>query len=232
MDQSSPPWRVFDGPAGASAGAAARANANEQTDPIATLNPVVALAGLGGAVAIGGLALFIALTGSSGTTVDGPATAMGHGGSTAADAVSGQIVVDVTGAVVNPGVYRLASGARVGDAIDAAGGFSARVDAQRVGAELNLASTLEDGAQVRVPSRDDPAPPGGVGGGGAGAGLIDLNTASQSELESLPGIGPVTAVKIMESRAGTPFRSVDDLRERGLVGEATFEDIRPLVTVG
>jgi competence protein ComEA len=61
---------------------------------------------------------------------------------------------------------------------------------------------------------------------------VNLNSASQSELESLPGIGPVTAGKIIESRAGSPFRNVGELRERGLVGEKTFESIKALITVG
>jgi competence protein ComEA len=141
------------------------------------------------------------------------------------------------GAVVTPGVFRLPSASRVGDAIQAAGGFSPRVDADRVAAELNLAATLQDGAQIRVPSRDETPPPGGGAGGsgaglGSGGGLINVNTASQSQLEELPGIGPVTAQKILASRATAPFATIDELRERGLVGEATFEDIRALVTIG
>jgi competence protein ComEA len=113
------------------------------------------------------------------------------------------------------------------------------VDTQRVAAELNLAAPLTDGAQVRVPSRDDPPPEshggttGGSEGGGQGGagGLIDLNTATQAELESLPGIGPVTAGKIIEARGETPFRTIEELRERGLVGEKTFESLRSLVSV-
>ena len=88
---------------------------------------------------------------------------------------------------------------------------------------------------MRVPSRDDPSavPGGGSGGSGGGGsgGLRFLNTATQAELEELPGIGPVTAQKIMGTRGG-PFRTVEELRERGLVGEKTFEDIRALVTAG
>jgi competence protein ComEA len=198
--------------------------------------------GAAGAAIIGVLAVLIALGGNGGETVAGPEAGFGALATDGVGAAGAEIVVDVTGAVVAPGVYRLAPGSRIGDAVDAAGGFSPRVDADRVGVELNLAAALTDGEQVRVPSRDDAEPtPGGVGnvdggegtaGGGAVGGAINVNTASQTELESLPGIGPVTAGKIIEARSEAPFRSVDELRERGLVGEKTFEAIRALVTVG
>ncbi len=208
--------------------------------------PRLAMAGLVGALAIGGLAIVLAVGGSGGTTIDGPETrstarASSGPGSTSSEK---ELVVDVAGAVVKPGVYRLASGARVGDAIKAAGGFGPRVDVDRVGVELNLAAALSDGGQIRVPSRDDRAAraAGGSGGsgsggsgssgGGAAGGVVNLNKATQAELEGLPGIGPVTAGKILESRAGAPFRSVDELRERGLVGEKTFAKLKPLITVG
>jgi competence protein ComEA len=238
VDQSSPPWRVFDGPGATPARATGAALDSPVAAGLTNGGPALAVLGIAGAAIVGILAVVIAMGGSAGATVAGPEDAFGTTGTDRVAAAAGEIVVDVTGAVVTPGVYRLAPGSRVGDAVDAAGGFSPRVDADRVGAELNLAAAMADGEQVRVPSRDDvePTEDGGRGGdtsgGGAGTGAINLNTATQGELESLPGIGPVTAGKIIESRAEAPFRSADDLRERGLVGEKTFADIRALVTVG
>jgi competence protein ComEA len=195
----------------------------------------LAIAAVAGAVAVGALAIVLAMSGAGGSVVDGPLPSAAEA-SDIAEGNSGEIVVDVSGAVGAPGLYRLRTGARVGDAIDAAGGFSPRVDVERVGRELNLATTLADGAQIHVPSRDDPAA-GGVPGpspraGGAGGQLVNLNTATEAELDALSGIGPVTAGKIIESRGEAPFKTVDDLRERGLVGEKTFEKIRAQLTVG
>ena len=244
MSQS-PAWRVFDGPQAAegSAEGAAAAPGAGGAPKAGALAPDrrPALAGLAGAAAIGAMALVIAIGGGGTTTIEGPETGLGAVPGGSADvAPGGELVVDVAGAVVNPGLYRLGTGARVGDAIEAAGGFSPRVDVDRVGIELNLAAILTDGAQIRVPSRDDPsAPPavgagggGGSGGGRGGGGLVNLNTATASELDTLPGIGPVTAAKIIEARATAPFRTVEELREREIVGEKTFENLRDLVTVG
>lgn len=149
------------------------------------------------------------------------------------------IVVDVEGAVLRPGLHVLAAGARVGDAIGAAGGFSSQVDAGAAAQALNLAAPVSDGAKVHVPALGEG---GSVGGGvastpGAGStggstGLIDLNTADQAALESLPGIGPVTATEIIGARASAPFSSVDELSSRRILGPATFEQVRSLVTVG
>jgi competence protein ComEA len=240
VEPSSPPWRVFDassvhGPAAGDQGATPAAAAGGLP-----IQPV-ALLGLFGAVALGIVAIVVAAAGmGSDRLVDGPGSGADSFASTDPHAMGSVLVVDVSGAVANPGLYRLAPGARVGDAIQAAGGYGPRVDVARVAEDLNLAATLSDGDRVHVPSRDDPIDggdgTGGAGGaagpGGGAGGLVDLNAASQSELEALPGIGPVTATKIIAAREEAPFRSIDELRERGLVGEKTFDSLKALVTVG
>lgn len=206
-------------------------------------SPRVALAGLAAALGVGALAIVLALGQSGDGSVAGPGVSDAPLGSGGPDTAGGQIVVDVVGAVVRPGVYHLPIGSRVGDAITAAGGFGPRVDADAIGAALNLAAPLKDGEQVRVPSRDDGAPstsPGGGssgggasgGGGGSPGALVDLNSATEAELDALPGIGPVTAGKIIEARAKAPFKTVDDLQTRGLVGQKTFDQIKAMLTVG
>ena len=162
-------------------------------------------------------------------------TQPGDGGAIQTSPPAGEVIVDVEGAVNQSGLYRLALGSRVGNAIAAAGGYSAQVDIAAATSGLNLAQVLVDGQQVHVPWRGEIAStPVAVGASqqpGAGVGLVDINTATAEELDTLPGIGPVTTAKIISARQETPFASVDDLSQRGVVGAATLEKIRSLITV-
>lgn len=139
------------------------------------------------------------------------------------------ILVDVAGWVRRPGVYEFAEGARVIDAIDAAGG--ARPGA--VLSSLNLAAPLVDGTQVLVPKESQSAPTTETGTGTSGAtGLVNVNSATNAELETLPGIGEVIAQAIVDHRTENgPFTSVEQLVDVSGIGDATLEDIRELVTV-
>ncbi len=138
------------------------------------------------------------------------------------------LYVHVVGAVRRSGLYRLREGSRVADAIRRAGGVNARADVSLV----NLAAPLADGMQVVVPAR----PPGGgaveaSGGPTAPAGPVSLASATIEQLDELPGVGPVTAQKIVDWRqAHGPFASVDDLDEVPGIGPARIEQLRDLVT--
>lgn len=139
---------------------------------------------------------------------------------------AGEVVVDVAGKVAHPGVVTLPLGARVGDALHAAGGPLPGVDLSA----LNLARKLVDGEQVLVGI----APPPGTAAGPAtaGSGLVNLNTATADQLESLPGVGPVLAQRIVDWRqTHGAFRSVEQLREVSGIGAAKYADLKAKVTV-
>jgi competence protein ComEA len=154
------------------------------------------------------------------------------------------IVIDVQGAVAQPGVRELPAGARVADAIDAAGGYAADADLAAAAAAINLASPLVDGGQVRVPRVGEAlaaAPAAGAsasaggstsGGSAAGGGPVNLNSATPEELEALPGIGPVTVQKIVAARQEKPFASLQDAVDRGVINRGQLEDIQGLATAG
>ena len=133
---------------------------------------------------------------------------------------SQKILVDVSGAVVIPGVYQLPAGARLELAIKVAGGLTAEADKEYVAKSLNLASILSDGAKVYIPQKRER---GFQQTDNKSAKLVNLNTASAAELETLPGIGPKTAEKIINGR---PYQSIDDLLLRKIVGKSVFEKIK------
>jgi competence protein ComEA len=138
------------------------------------------------------------------------------------------MVVDVAGRVRRPGLVRLPPGSRVADAVAAAGGALPGVDLST----LNLARVLVDGEQVLVGIPGTSTPGGAQPGVGGGAGTIDLNTATVDQLDSLPGVGPVLAQRIVDWRtAHGRFTSVDQLGQVGGIGPKKFGDIKPHVTV-
>lgn len=233
MEPSSAPWRAID---------TVEPQAGSPPEPQA--RPWLAVAAIAVAVAVAVAAFIAVARPSAGVAVEGTATSaaglgrLGGTGSPGPATSSRELIVEVGGAVAHPGVYRLPAGSRVGDAVDAAGGFGPRVDARAADQSLNLAALLEDGQEIHVPARDEVAPSsagsasGATRAGGADGGLVDLNRATAEALDALPGVGPATAAKIIAAREEQPFASVDDLATRKVVGQATLAKIRALVTAG
>jgi competence protein ComEA len=152
-----------------------------------------------------------------------------------------KIKVSIAGAVANAGVYELDSSAIVADVVSAAGGFKKEVDKVYVARDLNLAKVLKTGEHFYIPfaaERDLKAlvlpPAGGVGSGsGAGSGggvvqLVNINTATSEQLQTLSGIGPSTADKIIAAR---PYTKIDDLLNVSGIGPATLEKIKNSITI-
>jgi competence protein ComEA len=143
--------------------------------------------------------------------------------------VEDKIMVDIEGAVKKPGLVELEVGVRLDGAIKAVGGLTKKADKDWIARNLNLASKLTDGQKIYIPK---------IGEANVSAassqvaseitGKININTATESELDTLPGIGPVRAGDII---AGRPYKSIDELLSKGAVGEKTFEKIKDQVTV-
>lgn len=141
--------------------------------------------------------------------------------------------IDVEGAVVNPGVYKLSQNARVQEALIAAGGLSATADREVVAKSLNLASKLTDGMKIYVPrvGETQVAASSGVSQGtvlGVSTGLININSATSSELDNLPGVGPATSQKIINGR---PYAAIEDLQTRKIVSQSVYIKIKDLVSI-
>jgi competence protein ComEA len=149
---------------------------------------------------------------------------------TAAAGVSGlpssRVVVDVVGAVRRPGLFRLAQGSRIADAVARAGGATAKADL----AQVNLAAPLADGEQVVVPRRGAPGTAAASAAPGTPAGPVQLSTATLEQLDTLPGVGPATAQKILDYRAKHgAFSSVDELDAVPGIGPKRLDQLRDLV---
>lgn len=155
------------------------------------------------------------------------------------------IAVDVAGAVVRPGLYKFPEGSRVQDAIDAAGGLLADADTKAI----NLAARLEDGKQLEIPYKEGTAPAAATeppvfsysspnetnpdAEPTENAELININTATLTQLDTLPGVGPATAQKIIDYRTTNgPFATIEDILKVPGIGPATFDNMKNLITVG
>lgn len=161
------------------------------------------------------------------------------GGKLRSPSASSTVFVHVVGAVRHPGMFELPAGARVADAVEAAGGMAG--NAAQAG--VNLARPVTDGEQVVVPTIDEyakgaqPAPGGAsaalaAGAGAAAGALVNVNTADVVALDTLPGVGPSTAAKIVAEReANGPFTSPDDLARVAGIGPKKLEELKPRVSV-
>jgi competence protein ComEA len=183
------------------------------------------------AIILGALALALALAlanrllRQAGTAYQAPAVT--HVVRTTPAPVAGpMLVVDVVGAVRRPGLYRLPQGSRIADAVARAGGATRHADV----ALVNLAAPLADGTQVVVPVRSSVAAGAGPASPSASAGPVHLNSATLDQLDALPGVGPVTAQKILDYRQQHgAFTSVDELDAIPGIGPARLEQLRKLV---
>lgn len=138
-----------------------------------------------------------------------------------------RMTVHVAGAVVHPGVVLLDRGARVLDALQQAGGPLPEADLD----SLNLAQVVQDGQKIIVPRKGEVLP-GAADSTGSGKGRVSINTAEQSELERLPGIGPTLAERIIAYRdRNGGFKSVEELKRVSGIGQKKFEEIRDLVEI-
>jgi competence protein ComEA len=152
--------------------------------------------------------------------------APGPGGESPSPTTSGELVIDVVGKVKHPGIVTVPAGSRVHDAIAEAGGVHGKVDPST----LNMARVLTDGEQIIVGQGPVATAPAG-GAPTATGSRISLRTATLEQLDTLPGIGPVTAQAILDHRAEHgPFTSVDDLLDVRGIGPATLDDFRDQVT--
>ena len=144
-----------------------------------------------------------------------------------------KIKVDIAGSVKKPDVYQLADGSRIEDAIDAAGGLSAKADKDWISKNLNLAQVIGDGTKIYIPRVDEFVVSSNTSGSSLGSttnilGKVNINSASSSDLDTIPRIGPVTAQKIIDGR---PYSSVEDLINNKVLGPKTYEGLKDLVSV-
>ncbi|MEV4515076.1 ComEA family DNA-binding protein [Dactylosporangium sp. NPDC049525] len=175
------------------------------------------------------VAAFLAWRSRPQVTPAPPTAAASTAPATAPTSAAARLIVSVNDKVQRPGLVELPAGARVADAIAAAGGALPGADLSG----LNLARKVVDGEMIAVGVPAPPgAAPGGAGGSGSGGGPVNLNTATVAELQTLPGIGEVLAQRIVEYRdRHGGFRAVTDLRQVEGIGDAKFQQLKDRVTV-
>lgn len=139
-----------------------------------------------------------------------------------------KIVVEIAGAVMRPGVYELQIGSRVNDLLTQAGGLTAEADREWVSRNVNLAQRLTDGAKVFIPKVSEAKGLESTSLGAKTGNLVNINTASEGELESLWGVGPATAKKIVEGR---PYQRIEELLERKIIKSNVWEEIKGEISV-
>lgn len=153
-----------------------------------------------------------------------------------------EVIVEVSGAVETPGVYKLQSNQRVEDALVLAGGLSANADRNWVEKTLNRAAKLADGQKIYIPYLSDKQHQSGVLGAkesggdqsvspyfsGRGSGLVNINTASLNQLDELPGIGPVYGQSIIDHR---PYSTIEELLSKGAIKQSVYDKIKDKITV-
>jgi len=188
---------------------------------------VVVLGLLGVAIAV-----LVSALGSHGATTEVRSSPAPTNSAPAGDSRA-EIYVHLLGQVEHPGLFVLHEGDRALDAVAAAGGFSPTADE----GQLNLARPLVDGEQIVVPAIGEAPPvvsglPPPSGGGAASGGMVNLNTADQAALETLPRVGPALARRILDWRATNGrFTAIEDLMSVTGIGEKTFDGLKALVTV-
>ena len=180
------------------------------------------------ALVAGGGALYGMQAQEDATTLDAatqPAASSGDDGTSQ----DGGLTVYVTGAVNQPGVVTVATGARVADAVNACGGLSPEAD----GEAINMAQAVKDGQQIRVPAKGaTTAKTGGSASSADMGGLVNINTADEKALDTLPGVGPATAQKIIEYRENEgAFQSPEDIMKVRGIGKAKYEKMKDKITI-
>lgn len=182
-------------------------------------------------IIIAATVLFLSLKGNNNSSSDNAKIEFSQADNASSEATQEKILVDIAGAVQKPGLYEMAFGSRLNDLLKKADGLSQEADRDLFDRQFNRAKPLADGEKIYIPKKGEA---GRVNVAGASiqssavqaSQQIDINTATVSQLDNLPGVGPITANKII---TGRPYNSIDELQTKKAVNKATFEKIKSLI---